>query len=85
MKPDIYAVEQIGEGLLSVMAKPVSGEWIEDEFKGIAGLGVNRIVSLLEVHEVYELGLQNEQSLAEKMLCSFCLIQLRIEGCQSLS
>lgn len=28
MKPDIYKVKLIGEGLLAVMAKPVSGEWV---------------------------------------------------------
>ncbi len=48
------------------MAKPVSGEWIEDEFKNIANKGIDRIVSLLEVHESYEVGLENEQSLTEK-------------------
>jgi hypothetical protein len=35
MIPDIYKVELIGSGSLSVMAKPVSGEWIEDEFPSI--------------------------------------------------
>jgi protein-tyrosine phosphatase len=66
MSPDIYKVESIGSGSLSVMAKPVSGEWIEDEFSGIAQWGIDRIVSLLENHEVYELGLENEALLAKK-------------------
>ena len=66
MKPDIYQVELIGSGSLSVMAKPVSGEWIEDEFSGIARLGINRIVSLLENHESIEVGLSKEQELSEK-------------------
>lgn len=66
MKPDIYKVESIGEGLLAVMAKPVSGEWIEDEFAGIAQLGIHHIVSLLEHEEALELGLQDEQELTEK-------------------
>ena len=57
MIPDIYQVELIGSGSLSVMAKPVSGEWIEDEFSGIAQFGINRIVSLLEEHESYEVAL----------------------------
>jgi protein-tyrosine phosphatase len=66
MIPDIYKVELIGSGSLSVMAKPVSGEWIEDEFSNISMLGIDRIVSLLESHEVYDLGLDMEKALAEK-------------------
>lgn len=66
MRPQIYEVELIGSGSLSVMAKPVSGEWIEDEFIGISELGINRIVSLLETHEARELGLGDEKALAEK-------------------
>lgn len=46
------------------MAKPVSGEWIEDEFIGIREWGIDRIVSLLERHEEIELGLKEERSIA---------------------
>ncbi len=66
MIPDIYKVELIGSGSLSVMAKPVSGEWIEDEFSSISMFGIDRIVSLLESHEVYDLGLEMEKTLSEK-------------------
>jgi protein-tyrosine phosphatase len=57
MNPDIYKVTKIGKGFLSVMAKPVAGEWIEDEFLGISRYGINVLVSLLELHEIRELGL----------------------------
>lgn len=66
MSPDIYKIELIGSGSLSVMAKPVSGEWIEDEFSGIARWGIDRIVSLLENQESLEVGLGEEKQLAEK-------------------
>jgi protein-tyrosine phosphatase len=66
MNPDIYQVELIGSGSLSVMAKPVSGEWIEDEFSMISNWGINRIVSLLEDQEAIEVGLGMERQLAEK-------------------
>jgi protein-tyrosine phosphatase len=66
MSPDIYKIELIGSGSLSVMAKPVSGEWIEDEFSGIATWGIDRVVSLLESHEVIEVGLGDEKQLSEK-------------------
>ncbi len=45
------------------MAKPVSGEWIEDEFSGLKQLGINKIVSLLEPQEQYEVGLDREEEL----------------------
>lgn len=65
MRPDIYPVKTIGKGILSVMAKPVSGEWIEDEFKGIAAFGIHQIVSFLEPSEAKELGLQDEAALSQ--------------------
>ncbi|MDH5731123.1 MAG: tyrosine-protein phosphatase [Gammaproteobacteria bacterium] len=77
MKPDIYKVEIIGSGFLAVMAKPVSGDWIDDEFAGIAREGINTIVSLLELHEAYEVGLQNEQQLAEKNGVKFLSFPIR--------
>ena len=66
MKPDIYEIERIGSGSLSMMAKPVSGEWIEDEFSDIAKWGIGCIVSLLEHREAIDVGLGSEQQLAEK-------------------
>lgn len=66
MKPDIYLVKNLDKGSLNVMAKPLSGHWIEDEFKGIKQLGINRIVSLLESSEAYELGLKDEPNLTEQ-------------------
>ncbi len=59
-------MERIGDGVLAVMAKPVAGEWIEDEIRAIAQQGMNRIVSLLELSEEREVGLSEERHLAEK-------------------
>ena len=56
----------IESGILSVMAKPVPGEYIEDEFIGFAQLGINKIVCLLEDWEQKELGLASEEELCEK-------------------
>ena len=69
--PDIYNLELIGSGSLSVMAKPVAGEWIDDEFSGISNYGINRIVSLLERSEAYEVGLKDENIYAEKNQIEF--------------
>lgn len=66
MLPTTYKVIEIENGTLSVMAKPVPGEWIEDEFIGFARLGVDKIVCLLEEWEQLELGLVDEAKLCAK-------------------
>ncbi len=48
------------------MAKPVPGEYIEDEFIGFARLGINKIICLLEDWEQKELGLASEEELCKK-------------------
>jgi len=63
MKPDVYRVKDIGNGFLAAMAKPVPGEFIKEEFAGIANEGINQIVSLLEKHEEYSVGLSEEEAL----------------------
>ncbi|HBL43909.1 MAG TPA: protein tyrosine phosphatase, partial [Planctomycetaceae bacterium] len=65
-QPTIYPIQTIGGGSLSVMARPVAGEWIDDEFAGIARLGISHIVSLLEAQESIEIGLEDEPRLAEQ-------------------
>ncbi len=66
MGPIFYEIELIGSGFLAVMAKPVAGEWIDDEFAGLHAAGLRQVVSLLEEHEAYELGLSEEKALCEK-------------------
>ena len=80
MKPDIYKVEQIENGVLAVMAKPVSGEWIDDEFLGIANAGINTIVSLLEPNEADEVGLVNEKILSENNGMKFISFPIKDRG-----
>jgi len=71
MGPRLFKVESIGSGLLAVMAKPLSGEWIDDEFAGIAASGINHIVSLLESGEAYEVGLDEEETVCGRHGMSF--------------
>ena len=66
MLPTTYKVTDIGSGILSVMAKPVSGEWIDDEFSGLKRLGIDKVVSLLERFEEIEVGLGSEEELCLK-------------------
>lgn len=71
MPPTIYEVARLGNGVLSIMAKPVSGEWIAEEFAGLKGLGVNIIVSLLEYDEASEVGLSGEKEHCENSQIGF--------------
>ncbi|MCO7223421.1 dual specificity protein phosphatase family protein [Pleionea sp. CnH1-48] len=61
MIPQIYPVANIGKGQLYVMPKP-SAEWLEEDVKYFASLGVTKVVSLLESDEEFELGLRNEKN-----------------------
>lgn len=71
MGPTFYEIELIGSGFLAVMAKPVPGEWIDDELSGLFNAGLRQVVSLLEDREAYELGLAEENKLCQKHGLSF--------------
>jgi protein-tyrosine phosphatase len=62
------------------MAKPVGGEWIEDEFSGIAKVGITDLVSLLERHEIRELGLTDAPALCESNGISFTSFPIADRG-----
>ena len=70
-EPSIFVVEPIGSGFLAVMARPVPGEWIDDEFAGIAEFGIRCVVSLLEPDEASEIGLGDEKSICERHSMKF--------------
>ena len=80
MTPRIYEVEKIGSGFLAVMARPVSGEWIEDEFSGLAKLDILQIVSLLKPSEEYEVGLTFEKALCKKNNINFISYPIEDRG-----
>jgi protein-tyrosine phosphatase len=66
MLPVVFNVVPIGAGQLSVMAKPASGERIEEEFAGLKQLGIDHVVSLLERPEQIDVGLADEAKLCER-------------------
>jgi len=53
MRPDIYRVKSIGLGYLAIMAKPTTGDYIEDEFAVIAREEPKQLISLLVPQEDY--------------------------------
>ncbi len=82
-EPSIYVVEPIGCSFLAVMARPVPGEWIKDEFAGIAAFGINRVVSLLETDEAAEIGLADERTLCEENGMEFLSYSITDRGLPS--
>lgn len=60
MQPIFYKVEPIGGGFIAIMARPRANESAENEFAALFDAGIRRIVSLLEVHEEFVLGLEHE-------------------------
>ena len=63
MRPDVYWIDGVPCGRLAIMARPRAGDWLADEILGWRNAGINVVVSLLELHEVHELGLSREAEL----------------------
>lgn len=63
MVSDIYWIETPLGLRLATMARPRAGDWLEDEIDHWVRQGVGRVVSLLEPHEVHELGLEAEAAM----------------------
>lgn len=62
------------------MAGPRSGDWLEDEVAGWARSGIGTVVSLLEAHEVRELGLWDEAALCEERDIEFVAFPMPDRG-----
>ena len=60
---DVYWVRDIEPHRLAFGPRPRAGEWLGDEISGWSRSGVRHVVSLLEDHEVHELGLADEAGL----------------------
>lgn len=61
MRPTTYAIPLTNTlGQLSIMAKPIAGEWLEDSIQGLKQLQIDKIITLLEPNEQYELGLSKQ-------------------------
>jgi len=56
----MFWIEADGPGRLGIAARPRAGDWLDDEIKHWRAASVDVVVSLLEAHEVHELGLGAE-------------------------
>lgn len=81
--PSLYPVMKIGAGQLFMMARPVPGEWIDEEFDGIAKRGIRRVVSLLELEEAEYIGLKDEHAVCAKHGMEFVSYPIRDRGLPS--
>jgi protein-tyrosine phosphatase len=67
MYTKIYWVHEFANGAkLGIMPRPRGNDWLEEEIIKLKKQYVNLWVSLLEHHEITELGLRNQQALCSK-------------------
>ena len=57
---EIFRIDSIGKGYLSIMAHPASSDNLASTISEICALGFDQVVSLLEASEASMLGLDNE-------------------------
>jgi hypothetical protein len=60
---DIYPLREFENVSLAIMPRPRAGDWLEDEISSWHRADIRTVVSLLEPHEVDELGLKDEARL----------------------
>ncbi|HEY2402141.1 MAG TPA: hypothetical protein VGI23_17435, partial [Steroidobacteraceae bacterium] len=71
MSADIYWIPDVPGGRLAILGRPRAGDWLADEIADWKTAGVTDVVSLLQGHEVRELGLTHEGDLVQQMGMSF--------------
>jgi protein-tyrosine phosphatase len=80
MRPDIHWIDGDWHGRLAIMARPRSGEWLEDEIAGWKAVGVDTVVCLLEPDEAAELGLGDEAALCRQHGIAFIAFPIADRG-----
>lgn len=65
-RPTLYTLALTTKGKLSLMARPLGGEYLEEFIQDLKDLQVTILLSLLELSEQYELGLSKQAYYCEK-------------------
>jgi protein-tyrosine phosphatase len=60
MHAQLYSIQELPAGQVSIMARPRGGDWLLDEIKALREAGVSILVSLLTPDEVMDLDLIEE-------------------------
>lgn len=71
MRAELFYVAGTPTGRLAVMPRPRAGDWLADEIASWKAQGLDVVVSLLEEHEVVELGLGDERAECAKVGMQF--------------
>ena len=66
MRPEVFWIRAPLMGRLAIMPRPRAGEWLDDEIIGWQTEGIDTVVSLLELAEISELGLEREAELSQE-------------------
>lgn len=66
MQATVFWIDGLAHGRLGIVPRPRGGDWLEDELLSWQNVGVDIVVSLLERHEEFELGLVAEAALSER-------------------
>lgn len=71
MTPDLYWIPGPWQGKLAVATRPRGREWLTDELRSWREAGLNSIISLLELDEAAQLGLEDEGAVARSLGVEF--------------
>ena len=71
MTAEIYWVSDLKTGGLAILGRPRPEDWLDDEIAGWKSANVTDVVSLLEDHEIRELGLEREEATARRVGLTF--------------
>jgi protein-tyrosine phosphatase len=77
---DFYPLREFESVSLGIMPRPRAGDWLEDEVSSWRKSGIRTVVSLLEVHEVAELGLGEEPRLCASQGIEFVSFPISDRG-----
>ncbi len=80
MLSNIYWIDQPARQRLAIMARPRSGDWLEDEIRHWRRSGIDVVVSLLERDEVEDLELGREAALCSANEMEFLSFPIRDRG-----
>ncbi len=79
MATRLHWIEVPATGRLAISARP-SSEWLAEELAEMRGDGIDVVVSLLEPHEVEDLGLRNEARLCAEVGMGFLSFPISDRG-----
>ncbi|GHO86356.1 protein-tyrosine phosphatase family protein [Dictyobacter formicarum] len=72
MQAQLYSIQGLSTGHISIAARPRGGDWLIDEIKNLREAGVDTLVSLLTEDEVNHFKLHEEAAYCREQDISYC-------------